>query len=75
MSINEDQPGAREENARLRGENTELRNRLAESRLRAANLEAAMRAALGARASGDDLDPLDYLRWEMSGTNGGAHGA
>jgi hypothetical protein len=60
--------------ARLREENASLRRRLVGARLRAANFEAAIRAALGAAEDGES-DPLEYLRIEFPETAGGAHGA
>jgi outer membrane protein TolC len=50
--------------ARLIAEIASLHNQLAAARLRAANLEAAMRAALGAHDDGES-DPLAYLRDEI----------
>jgi hypothetical protein len=50
-----------------------LHDQLTAARLRAANLEAAMRAALRAHSDGES-DPLSYLRDE-TGYPGGAHGA
>lgn len=47
---------------------------LAAARLKAANLEAAMRAALSAHSDGES-DPLAYLRDEIGDYPGGAHGA
>jgi len=53
----------------------ELRTALSAERLRSANLEAAIRAALGAHADGES-DPLAYLRDELPGSAGGdAYGA
>ncbi|MDQ2815817.1 MAG: hypothetical protein M3Z75_29215 [Actinomycetota bacterium] len=53
----------------------ELYAALAAERLRSANLEAAIRAALGAHADGD-FDPLGYLRDELAGVAGDdAYGA
>ncbi len=46
---------------------------LAAERLRSANLEAAIRAALGAYDDGE-ADPLAYLRDEIVGDTGGAYG-
>lgn len=60
--------------ARLLAEITRLRKTLMRSRLRAANLEAAIRAALGAHDDGE-IDPLAYLRDEISPDTGGAHDA
>jgi hypothetical protein len=58
----------------LLAEITWLCQSLMRSRLRAANLEAAIRAALGADHDGED-DPLAYLRDEIFPDAGGAHGA
>ncbi len=60
--------------ARLLVQVSQLYSALAEERLRAANLEAAIRAALGAEADGE-ADPLGYLREEIAGNTGGAYGA
>jgi hypothetical protein len=60
--------------ARLLTEITSLHTQLAAARLRAANLEAAMRAALGAQSDGEP-DPLSYLHDEIGNHRGGAHGA
>lgn len=43
----------------------QLSTELAAVRLEAANLHAAMRAALGAARDGEP-DPLAYLRWELA---------
>lgn len=43
---------------------------LARERLRSANLEAAIRAALSAANDGE-TDPLAYLRWEIAGNSEG----
>jgi hypothetical protein len=59
--------------ARLLSEISSLHSQLAAARLKAANLEAAMRAALSAHSDGES-DPLSYLRDE-SDYPGGAHGA
>jgi hypothetical protein len=59
--------------ARLLTEITSLHSQLSESRLRAANLEAAIRAALGAHSDGE-TDPLSYLRDEID-CPGGTDGA
>jgi hypothetical protein len=59
--------------ARLLAEITSLHDKLAAARLRAANLEAAMRAALSAHDDGEP-DPLSYLRDEIY-YPGAAHGA
>jgi hypothetical protein len=47
---------------------------LGKERMRSANLEAAIRAALGAENDGE-ADPLGYLRDEIAGNAGGAYGA
>ncbi len=60
--------------ARLLTEITSLHSQLAAARLRAANLEAAMRAALSAHSDGES-DPLSYLRDEIANDPGGANGA
>jgi hypothetical protein len=60
--------------ARLLAEITWLYHSLICTRQRAANLEAAIRAALGAHDDGE-RDPLAYLRDEISPDAGGAHGA
>lgn len=60
-------------NARLLTEIASLREKLAAARLRAANLEAAIRAALGAHSDGES-NPLSYLRDEIY-YPGDAHGA
>lgn len=61
--------------ARLATKVYELYAALAAERLRSANLEAAMRAALGAQADGEPF-PLAYLRDELpDNTGGGAYGA
>jgi len=44
----------------------QLRDDLAAVRLDAANLRAAMQAALGAADDGEP-DPLAFLRWELAG--------
>jgi hypothetical protein len=62
------------ESALLRAEIASLRRQLAGARLRAANFEAAIRAALGAAEDGEP-DPLEYLRYEFPESTGGAHGA
>lgn len=59
--------------ARLLTEISSLHSQLSAARLRAANLEAAIRAALGAHSDGES-DPLSYLRDEID-YPGGAHGA
>lgn len=59
---------------RLLTEITSLHTQLAAARLKAANLEAAMRAALSAHSDGES-DPLAYLRDEIGDYPGGAHGA
>ncbi len=60
--------------ARLLAEITWLYQSLIRTRRRAANLEAAIRAALSAHNDGES-DPLAYLRDEISPDAGGAHGA
>jgi hypothetical protein len=60
--------------ARLRAEITWLCRSFKETRLRAANLEAAIRAALHAQEDGD-YDPIGYLRDEITPDTGGAYGA
>lgn len=61
--------------ARLLIQVNQLYIELARERLRSANLEAAIRAALGAYDDGE-ADPLGYLRDEIdSHAGGGAHGA
>jgi hypothetical protein len=61
--------------ARLLVEVTRLYNALYDARLEAANLHAAIRAALGAYDDGE-ADPLVYLRDEIAGNpGGGAYGA
>jgi hypothetical protein len=62
------------EPALLREEIASLRRQLAGARLRAANFEAAIRAALHAAEDGE-TDPLEYLRIEFPDPAGGAHGA
>jgi hypothetical protein len=59
--------------ARLVAEVTWLYRSLTESRLRAANLEAAIRAALGAQEDGEH-DPTGYLRDEITSAAGAAYG-
>jgi hypothetical protein len=59
--------------ARLISEITSLHSQLAAARLKAANLEAAMRAALSAHSDGES-DPLSCLRDEID-YPGAAHGA
>lgn len=56
--------------ARLATEIYELYAALAAERLRSANLEAAIRAALGAHTDGEP-DPLAYLRYELPDNAGG----
>jgi hypothetical protein len=51
----------------------ELYAALAAERLRSANLEAAIRAALGAHDDGE-TDPLSYLRDEIADDTGAAYG-
>jgi hypothetical protein len=60
--------------ARLLAEITWLYLSLISTRRRAANLEAAIRAALSADREGES-DPLGYLRDELAEYPGGAHGA
>ena len=60
--------------ARLLTEIAALHNQLNDARLRAANLEAAVRATLSAQSDGE-TDPLFYLRDEIGNYPGGAHGA
>ena len=60
--------------ARLLSEISSLHSQLAAARLKAANLEAAMRAALSAQRDGED-DPLSYLRYELENHPGAAYGA
>jgi len=60
--------------ARLITQIYELYAALAAERLRSANLEAAIRAALGAYDDGE-ADPLAYLRDELAEITGGAYGA
>jgi hypothetical protein len=60
--------------ARLLTEVNRLYLELARERLRSANLEAAIRAALGAESDGE-ADPLGYLRDEIAGNPGAAYGA
>ncbi len=60
--------------ARLMVQIYELYAALGAERLRSANLEAAIRAALGAYDDGE-ADPLAYLRDEIADLTGGAHGA
>ena len=62
------------EPARLRAEIASLRRQLAGARLKSANFEAAIRAALSAAEDGE-ADPLEYLRYEFPDSRGGAHGA
>jgi hypothetical protein len=59
--------------ADLLAEITWLYRSLITARLRAANLEAAIRAALLAREDGD-YDPIGYLRDEITPDHGGAYG-
>jgi hypothetical protein len=59
---------------RLLAEITALRKELARSRRRAADLEAAINAALSARESGES-DPYWYLRDEFAYGRGDAYGA
>jgi hypothetical protein len=60
--------------AALLAEVTWLYRSLITARLRAANLEAAIRAALGAQRDGE-YDPIGYLRDEITPDTGGAYGA
>ncbi len=60
--------------ARLLDQVSQLYDALGNERLRSANLEAAIRAALGACHDGE-ADPLSYLRDEIAGNAGVAHGA
>jgi len=60
--------------AHLVTEITRLHSVLVRERLISANLRAAIRAALGAESDGE-ADPLEYLRDELAGSPGGAHGA
>ncbi len=60
--------------ARLLDQVRQLHDALGHERLRSASLEAAIRAALGACHDGE-ADPLGYLRDEIAGHAGGAHGA
>jgi hypothetical protein len=60
--------------ARLLIEVTCLHHALIGTRLEKANLEAAIRAALGAREDGD-YDPIGYLRDEITPDHGGAYGS
>ncbi|MBO0801721.1 MAG: hypothetical protein J2P25_01400 [Nocardiopsaceae bacterium] len=59
---------------RLFAEIIALRRELARTRQRAANLEAAISAALSARESGE-CDPFWYLRDEITYGHGDAYGA
>jgi hypothetical protein len=59
--------------ARLMAQIYELYAALGAERLRSANLEAAIRAALGAYDDGE-ADPLAYLRDEIADINGAAYG-
>jgi hypothetical protein len=56
--------------ARLLSQVRTLNDALAQARMRAANLEAAMRAALSAQVDGE-TDPLAYLRFELADVGGG----
>jgi hypothetical protein len=56
--------------AKLLAEIDWLYQSLRQARLQAANLEAAIRATLGAHADGE-TDPLAYLRGELAGNSGG----
>jgi hypothetical protein len=57
----------------LLAEITWLYRELITTRLRSANLEAAIRAAIGAREDGE-YDPIGYLRDEITPDHGGAYG-
>lgn len=59
--------------ARLLADITWLYPSLIKARLRAANLEAAIRAAISAQEDGDH-DPIGYLRDELTSHAGGAYG-
>jgi hypothetical protein len=59
--------------ARLIAQICEFYAALGAERLRSANLEAAIRAALGAYDDGE-ADPLAYLRDELAGITGAAYG-
>jgi len=59
--------------ALLQGEITRLHQSLIRSRRKAANLEAAIRAALGAQEDGEH-DPIGYLRDEITPDARGAYG-
>jgi len=59
--------------AQLIAQTRELRAKLTTERLRSANLEAAIRAALGAHEDGE-TDPLAYLRDELPDGTGAAYG-
>lgn len=60
--------------SRLLSEISSLHSQLSAARLKAANLQAAMQAALRAESDGE-IDPLSYLRDEIGDYPGGAHGA
>jgi hypothetical protein len=60
--------------AQLVTEITLLHSALVQERLTSANLRAAIRAAIGAESDGE-ADPLGYLRDEIAGYPGSAHGA
>ena len=60
--------------ARLLDQVNQLYDALGKERMRSANLEAAIRAALGAYHDGES-DPLVYLGDEIAGNTGGAYGA
>ncbi len=67
--------GAMTDTARLLDQVSQLHAALRAERLRSADLEAAIRVALGACRDGD-ADPLAYLRDELPGYAGGdAYGA
>jgi hypothetical protein len=56
--------------ALLLAEVTRLHQHLTQARRRAANYEAAIRAAIGAQEDGEH-DPIGYLRDELTGNGGG----
>lgn len=60
--------------ARLLDQVNQLYDALGKERLRSANLEAAIRAALGAYRDGE-ANPLGYLRDEITANSGDAYGA
>jgi hypothetical protein len=59
--------------ALLVAEISRLHQALTRSRRRAANFEAAIRAAIGAQKDGDH-DPIGYLRDDLTPDPGGAYG-